>query len=98
MLSPEVSPLKFVGLLIVLMIVGGAAGIYLANILAREPKPGHRPAPQGILMNKFKAVVCLLYVLSPIDLIPEAALGPFGLADDIVVGLVGLRAWFRKGG
>lgn len=47
-------------------------------------------------MSKFKAIICLIYVLSPLDLIPEAALGPFGLADDIVVGLVGMRAWFRK--
>ncbi len=49
-------------------------------------------------MSKFKAIICLIYVLSPIDLVPEAALGPFGLADDAIAAIVGLRAWFRKNG
>lgn len=30
------------------------------------------------------------YVVSPIDLIPEALLGPLGLLDDAVVGLVSI--------
>ena len=46
-------------------------------------------------MNTLKALVCLIYVISPIDLLPEAILGPFGLVDDVVIGLVGLRAWSR---
>jgi uncharacterized membrane protein YkvA (DUF1232 family) len=31
------------------------------------------------------AVIGLLYVLSPVDLMPEILLGPFGLGDDTVV-------------
>ncbi len=30
-------------------------------------------------------VLCLLYILSPIDLIPEFPLGPLGLVDDAAV-------------
>jgi uncharacterized membrane protein YkvA (DUF1232 family) len=44
------------------------------------------------------AAACLVYVLSPVDLLPEALLGPFGLADDVVVALIGLRAVFQRGG
>ena len=38
---------------------------------------------------------CLAYVVMPIDLIPEFPLGPLGLADDLVVGLIGLRKLFQ---
>jgi Protein of unknown function (DUF1232) len=31
---------------------------------------------------------CLVYLLLPIDLVPEVALGPFGLGDDVVALLV----------
>lgn len=36
-------------------------------------------------MNKIKLlkiIVILIYLLSPVDLIPEAFLGPLGLVDD----------------
>ena len=36
-------------------------------------------------------VLAGLYLLSPIDLIPEALLGPLGLADDLVV--IPFLAW-----
>lgn len=35
---------------------------------------------------------CVLYVVSPIDLLPEAVLGPFGLPDDVAAVVIGLRA------
>jgi uncharacterized membrane protein YkvA (DUF1232 family) len=47
-------------------------------------------------VNKLKALVCLIYVLSPVDLAPELVLGPFGLVDDVVVALVGIRSAFRS--
>lgn len=44
-------------------------------------------------------VLCVLYVISPVDLLPEVILGPFGLADDglalvfaTFAALLGLRA------
>lgn len=33
-------------------------------------------------MRKLKMILAIIYLLSPIDLIPEALLGPFGLLDD----------------
>ncbi|CAB4324740.1 MAG: DUF1232 domain-containing protein [Actinobacteria bacterium] len=33
---------------------------------------------------------CITYVVSPIDVLPEALLGPFGLPDDVVVLLTGI--------
>lgn len=35
-------------------------------------------------------VIGLIYVVSPIDLIPEALLGPLGLVDDGLVGTVAI--------
>ncbi len=31
--------------------------------------------------------LCLLYIISPIDFLPEAILGPIGLIDDFIAGL-----------
>ena len=45
------------------------------------------------------AVLCGIYVVSPLDFIPEAALGPFGLIDDfgaLVVGANAALTAFRK--
>lgn len=53
-------------------------------------------------MNNLKKwaviIACVLYVLSPIDLLPEAILGPFGLPDDLVAIFIAIRALFSKGG
>lgn len=42
-------------------------------------------------------VGCTAYVFSPIDILPEAALGPFGLPDDVIAVLVALKALFLDG-
>ncbi len=42
--------------------------------------------------------LCVLYVLSPVDLVPEALLGPFGLADDAIVVLMGIRKLLQGNG
>ena len=39
-----------------------------------------------------------LYVLSPIDVLPEAIIGPFGLVDDFFVVLLALKAFNRLAG
>jgi len=41
--------------------------------------------PRVPLRSKIVAVAGLGYVLSPIDLVPEIFLGPFGLVDDLLV-------------
>lgn len=42
-----------------------------------------------------KFILYALYVASPIDLLPEGLLGPYGLADDVVAALLGLQSLFR---
>lgn len=43
-------------------------------------------------------VLTLLYILSPIDVMPEALFGPFGLVDDVVVALLALKAFNHLAG
>ncbi len=38
------------------------------------------------------AVFCAIYVISPIDILPEAFLGPFGLVDDLGAAVVGVSS------
>lgn len=44
---------------------------------------------------KLIPVGVLAYLISPIDLLPEALLGPLGLADDPLAVLVGLKAFIN---
>jgi uncharacterized membrane protein YkvA (DUF1232 family) len=46
------------------------------------------------------AIFCAIYCISPIDVLPEAILGPFGLVDDVgaaAVGLMSAMAAYRAG-
>lgn len=49
------------------------------------------PGPSRQLVGGIVKIIILgvavLYVISPIDLLPEAVLGPFGFIDDILVVL-----------
>ena len=38
------------------------------------------------------AIFCGFYAISPIDILPEAVLGPFGLMDDIGAVIVGISS------
>lgn len=38
------------------------------------------------------AAICGAYVVSPIDVVPEAIFGPFGILEDIVAAIVGFMA------
>lgn len=44
---------------------------------------------------KLIPLMAILYVLSPIDLIPELAFGPLGVFDDLGVLLLGMEAFIR---
>ena len=55
--------------------------------------------PQSRLREVFMPIVgwtlalfCGAYCISPVDIIPEIALGPFGLIDDLGVGALGIAA------
>jgi uncharacterized membrane protein YkvA (DUF1232 family) len=45
---------------------------------------------------KLIPVIMLIYLISPLDLIPELAFGPFGLIDDITVMLVGFQLFIHS--
>lgn len=38
------------------------------------------------------AIFCGAYCISPVDVIPEAVLGPFGLLDDLGAGALGIAS------
>ena len=38
------------------------------------------------------AILCAIYCISPIDIVPEALLGPFGLVDDVGAVVAGIAA------
>lgn len=38
------------------------------------------------------AIFCGVYAISPVDIVPEVALGPFGLIDDIGAVVAGISA------
>ena len=43
-------------------------------------------------------LICLLYILSPVDLVPEIILGPLGLVDDIgllMFGVASAKKWWQ---
>jgi uncharacterized membrane protein YkvA (DUF1232 family) len=45
-------------------------------------------------------ILAVLYLISPLDIVPEALLGPFGLLDDtlmavVVVAIIGYRIFKR---
>lgn len=60
--------------------------VMLGNVLGLK-----RVKDRGV--SRFRvglALLGLLYVVSPIDFIPELLLGPFGLADDAAIAVVSL--------
>lgn len=38
------------------------------------------------------AILCGIYCISPIDIVPEALVGPFGLVDDVGAVVAGIAA------
>lgn len=38
------------------------------------------------------AIFCTLYCISPVDIVPEAMLGPFGIVDDIGAAALGIAS------
>jgi uncharacterized membrane protein YkvA (DUF1232 family) len=52
--------------------------------LSRDPRVGRR--------HKLLAAAVVAYLVSPIDLLPEAVFGPLGLGDDIALAFLALDA------
>lgn len=47
----------------------------------------YRPSIRNLILGIFAA----LYIISPIDIIPEALFGPFGLIDDFGILMFGMK-------
>ena len=54
-----------------------------------------RPKRRGLKATEWVVlVIAAIYLLSPIDVIPEALLGPLGLTDDVVaVAILAKLGW-----
>lgn len=62
------------------------------TVLKRPPTDSH-PAPEGARAGLswrgwLTIGACVAYILSPVDLAPEAILGPLGVPDDILAALI----------
>ncbi len=52
--------------------------------------------PAVPLKNKAKLGIAIAYFVSPIDLIPEAILGPLGFTDDVVISAIVLNTLINE--
>jgi hypothetical protein len=64
------------------MMVCGTLVVIAFFVLLAMPKSELRTFLKPIV-GWAMAVICAIYAISPIDIVPEAFLGPFGLIDDI---------------
>jgi uncharacterized membrane protein YkvA (DUF1232 family) len=78
------------GVLQTLILVGGAL-LGLFFYLLSQPNSRLRSVVLPIVGAGI-AVVCGVYAISPIDLLPEMFLGPFGLIDDAGAVIGGIAA------
>lgn len=74
-----------------LMMLLGAVVVIAFLVLLAMPKSELRSVMMPIV-GWAMAVFSGLYVLSPVDLVPEALLGPIGIVDDIGAIFVGISA------
>ena len=69
------------------------ASEYEVQSADEAPKFSARRAA-GLSAKQWVAIAaCVLYLVSPVDLLPEALIGPFGLPDDFIAVLVALRVF-----
>jgi uncharacterized membrane protein YkvA (DUF1232 family) len=81
-----------------LLLVGGGL-IALLLILIAMPQSRLRSFLMPIIGWCF-ALFCGAYILSPVDIVPEALTGPFGLIDDagaLIAGIMAASAAIKAG-
>ena len=62
----------------------GASPHYLQGV-DNVPEAAKRGTRGGLPTRAWLTIAaCILYIASPVDLLPEALLGPFGLSDDLI--------------
>ena len=77
-----------------LLIICGTVLLVGFAVLLAMPKSKLRSVVMPVV-GAGLAIVCGIYAISPIDVLPEAFLGPFGLIDDVgavVLGIASARA------
>jgi hypothetical protein len=77
----------------------GTSWTYVQPSTAVQDASTEDPGTRWSTRHTVVVVLCLLYMFSPVDMLPELLLGPFGLVDDgfalmvaIVAAGLGLRA------
>ena len=73
------------------MMLCGMAVVIAFLILLAMPKSELRKVLMPIV-GWAMAIFCGIYAISPVDIAPEAVLGPFGLIDDIGAVVMGVTA------
>ena len=71
---------------------GGLLGLFIITLALPQSKMREFLMP---IIGWCFALACGAYVLLPFDLVPEVALGPFGLIDDagaLIAGIVAARS------
>ena len=74
-----------------LMMLCGTVVVIAFVVLLAMPKSELRSVLMPIV-GWAMAIFCGFYAISPIDILPEAVLGPFGLIDDIGAVIVGISS------
>lgn len=74
-----------------LLIFCGTAIVLGLMTLLSLPQSQLRATLLPILQWAF-VIFCGIYCLSPVDLVPEALLGPLGLADDALMAIAGVAS------
>ena len=74
-----------------LMMLCGMVVVVAFLVLLAMPKSELRSVLMPIV-GWAMAIFCAMYAISPVDIIPEAVLGPFGLIDDVGAVIVGISA------
>ena len=77
--------------MIKLMMLCGTVVVIAFVVLLAMPKSELRSVLMPIV-GWAMAIFCGFYAISPIDIMPEALLGPFGLIDDIGAVIVGISS------
>ena len=58
---------------------------------------GWRPFQQKVSAKHLTMIaVCVVYIVSPVDLLPEGILGPFGLPDDVLALVTAVGLYVRS--
>ena len=77
--------------MIKLLMLCGTGVVIAFVVLLAMPKSELRAVLMPIV-GWAMAIFCGFYAISPIDILPEAVLGPFGLIDDIGAVIVGISS------